>query len=151
MKESNSYFNPFSITSYFGQEYFCDRIVETEELISNLKNGRNTTLVSPRKIGKTGLIKHAFHQIRQQNKDAVCIYVDIFHTQNQHDFVQALGKAIIEEKLLDSRNTFDKVLGFFSLWRPTISLDPVTGNPTVSVSFERSKSEYTIQSIFDYV
>ena len=143
--------NPFIYEGYESPEYFCDRIVETEELISNLKNGRNTTLVSPRKIGKTGLIKHAFHQIRQQNKDAVCIYVDIFHTQNQHDFVQALGKAIIEEKLLDSRNTFDKVLGFFSLWRPTISLDPVTGNPTVSVSFERSKSEYTIQSIFDYL
>lgn len=143
--------NPFIYEGYESPEYFCDRMDETEELISNLKNGRNTTLISPRKIGKTGLIKHAFHQIRQQNKDAVCIYVDIFHTQNQHDFVQALGKAIIEEKLLDSRNTFDKVLGFFSLWRPTISLDPVTGNPTVSVSFERSKSEYTIQSIFDYL
>ena len=143
--------NPFIYEGYESPEYFCDRIVETEELISNLKYGRNTTLISPRKIGKTGLIKHAFHQIRQQNKDAVCIYVDIFHTQNQHDFVQALGKAIIEEKLLDSRNTFDKVLGFFSLWRPTISLDPVIGNPTVSVSFERSKSEYTIQSIFDYL
>ena len=143
--------NPFIYEGYESPEYFCDRMVETEELISNLKNERNTTLISPRKIGKTGLIKHAFHQIRQQNKDAVCIYVDIFHTQNQHDFVQALGKAIIEEKLLDSRNTFDKVLGFFSLWRPTISLDPVTGNPTVSVSFERSKSEYTIQSIFDYL
>lgn len=143
--------NPFIYEGYESPEYFCDRIVETEELISNLKNGRNTTLISPRKIGKTGLIKHAFHQIKQQNKDAVCIYVDIFHTQNQHDFVQALGRAVIEEKLLDSRNTFDKVLGFFSLWRPTISLDPVTGNPTVSVSFERSKSEYTIQSIFDYL
>ena len=143
--------NPFIYEGYESPEYFCDRMVETEELISNLKNGRNTTLVSPRKIGKTGLIKHAFHQIRQQNKDAVCIYVDIFHTQNQHDFVQALGKAVIEEKLLDNRNTLDKVLEFFSLWRPTISLDPVTGNPTVSVSFERSKSEYTIQSIFDYL
>lgn len=143
--------NPFVYEGYESPEYFCDRTVETEKLISNLKNGRNTTLVSPRKIGKTGLIKHAFHQIKQQDKNAVCIYVDIFHTQNQHDFVQALGKAIVEEKLLDRRNPLDKVLSFFSLWRPTVSLDPVTGSPTVSVAFERSKSEYTIQSIFDYL
>ena len=43
----------------------------------------NTTLVSPRKIGKTGLILHTFNRIKQENKDAVCIDTDIFHTQNQ--------------------------------------------------------------------
>ena len=48
--------NPFIYEGYEGPEYFCDRAEETEELISNLRNGRNTTLVSPRKIGKTGLI-----------------------------------------------------------------------------------------------
>lgn len=143
--------NPFIYEGYEGPEYFCDRTVETEELISNLRNGRNTTLISPSKIGKTGLIKHAFHQIRQQNKDAICIYVDIFHTQNQYDFVQALGSAIVEEKLLAPKMSLDKVLSFFSLWRPTVALDPVTGTPTISVAFERSKSEYTLKSIFEYL
>ena len=74
--------NPFIYEGYEGPDYFCDRAEETEELINNLHNGRNTTLVSPRKIGKTGLIRHAFHRIKQQEKDAVCIYIDIFHTQN---------------------------------------------------------------------
>lgn len=143
--------NPFIVEGYEGPKYFCDRTQETEDLISNLKNGRNTVLVSPRKIGKTGLIKHAFHQIRQQDKNAVCIYADIYHTQNQYDFVQTIGRAIVEEKLLDKRNSLDKVLSFFSLWRPTVSLDPVTGAPTVSVAFDRSKSEYTIQSVFEYL
>ena len=150
-QKTNYLRNPFIYEGYESPEYFCDRMEDTEKLIENLKNGRNTTLLSPRKIGKTGLIKHAFYQILQQNKDAVCIYVDVFYTQNQYDFVQALGKAIIEERLLDNRNTFEKVLDYFSLWRPTISLDPVTGSPSVSVAFERSKSEYTIQSIFEYL
>ena len=143
--------NPFVYEGYEGPEYFCDRSVETEKLISYLINGANVTLISPRRIGKTGLIKHAFNRIRQQNKDAVCIYVDIFHTKNQYDFVQALGKAIVDEKLLDSRNSFVKVLDYFKLWRPTVSLDPVTGNPTVSVLFEPSQSEHTINSIFEYL
>lgn len=143
--------NPFIYEGYEGPEYFCDRTEETEELISNLQNGRNTTLVSPRKIGKTGLISHAFNRIRQQERDAVCIYIDIFHTQNQYDFVQTLGKAIVEERLLDTRTPMVKVLNYFSHWRPTISPDPVTGAPTVSVSFERTSTEYTIKSIFEYL
>ena len=143
--------NPFIYEGYEGPDYFCDRTEETENIISSLKNGRNLTLVSPRKIGKTGLILHTFDKIKQQDKDAVCIYTDIFHTQNQYDFVQTLGKAIVEERLLDTRSSMVKVLNFFSQWRPTISPDPVTGVPTVSVSIERSNTEYTLKSIFEYL
>lgn len=143
--------NPFVYEGYEGPEYFCDRIEETETVIADLKNGRNLTLVSPRKIGKTGLIHHVFHTIKSQQKDAVCIYVDIFHTHDQHEFVQTLGKAIVSERLLDSRGAMEKVLGFFSSWRPTVSFDPLTGSPTVSVSIERNSSELTLKSIFDYL
>lgn len=143
--------NPFIYEGYEGPDYFCDRTEETEELIANLQNGRNTTLISPRKIGKTGLIRHAFNRIKQQDKNAVCIYIDIFHTQNQYDFVQTLGKAIVEERLLDTRTPMTKVLSYFSHWRPTISPDPVTGAPTVSVAIERSNTEYTVKSIFEYL
>lgn len=143
--------NPFIYEGYKGPNYFCDRIEETERVIEHLKNGRNITLVSPRKIGKTGLIRHAFNQIKQLDKDAVCIYTDIFHTQNQYELVQTLGRAIIQERLLDKRNTMDKVLRFFSAWRPTISFDPVTGSPNVSVSIERPHTEHTLKSIFDYL
>lgn len=143
--------NPFIYEGYEGPDYFCDRTEETEDLIANLQNGRNTTLISPRKIGKTGLIHHAFNRIKHQDKNAVCIYIDIFHTQNQYDFVQTLGKAIVEERLLDTRTPMTKVLSYFSHWRPTISPDPVTGAPTVSVAIERSNTEYTVKSIFEYL
>ena len=61
--------NPFVYQGYKGPDYFCDRLEETENLISSLRNGRNVTLIAPRKMGKTGLIKHAFYQIKQQNKN----------------------------------------------------------------------------------
>ncbi len=57
--------NPFIYEGYEGPEYFCDRTEETEKIISHLTNGRNITLVSPRKIGKTGLIKHVFNRISE--------------------------------------------------------------------------------------
>ena len=55
--------NPFVYQGYEGPDYFFDRTEETENIISALRNGRNVTLISPRKIGKTGLIRHAFHQL----------------------------------------------------------------------------------------
>ena len=45
--------NPFLITGYQGPDYFCDREKETASLMSALKNGRNITLISPRRMGKT--------------------------------------------------------------------------------------------------
>ena len=143
--------NPFVYEGYEGPDYFCDRTEETEKMISHFENGRNLTLVSPRKIGKTGLIKHTFNRIKETDKDAICIYTDIFHTQNQHDFVQALGKAVVQERLLDVRSNKEKVLHFFRMWRPTISFDPLTGSPTVSVSIEQTQAEHTIESIFQYL
>ena len=143
--------NPFVYEGYEGDDYFCDRTEETEELISNLRNGRNTTLVSPRKIGKTGLVLHAFGRIKQESKDAVCIYTDIFHTQNQYEFVQTLGRAIVQEKLLDARSSWEKVLSLFSGWRPTISFDPMTGSPTVTLNIEQTQTEHTLKGIFDFL
>ena len=44
--------NPFLITGYQGPDYFCDREKETASLMSALKNGRNITLISPRRMGE---------------------------------------------------------------------------------------------------
>lgn len=52
--------NPFLIYGYAGPRYFCDREAETEKLVSALDNGRNVTLIAPRRMGKTGLIKNTF-------------------------------------------------------------------------------------------
>ncbi|MBR6121812.1 MAG: hypothetical protein IKQ05_05415 [Prevotella sp.] len=99
-KKSNSKVsNPFVYQGYTSPDYFCDRTEETGELIANLENGRNTTLISPRRIGKTGLILNAFYRIREADKNAICIYIDIFATKNQHDFVQLLGTAVAQHVL----------------------------------------------------
>ncbi|MFV0482984.1 MAG: hypothetical protein ACK5MG_02660 [Bacteroidales bacterium] len=59
----NNKYNPFSVSAYRGAEYFCDRDEETERIISNLENGISTTVVSIRRIGKTGLIHHVLYQL----------------------------------------------------------------------------------------
>lgn len=143
--------NPFICEGYVSPEYFCDRTEETENMISALRNGRNITLISPRKIGKTGLIKHVFHQLKEQNKDAICLYVDIFSTQNLHEFIELLSKTIVEDALRKERSMMAKVLEAFSSWRPVLSPDPLSGAPTVTVSIDPVKTLPTLKSIFDHL
>lgn len=54
--------NPFVIGKYISDDYFCDREKETEFLYKQIVNGRNVAMLSPRRMGKTGLIYHLFGQ-----------------------------------------------------------------------------------------
>ena len=80
--------NPFLIAGYHSPEYFCDRQQETQALLDALHNERNVTLTAPRRIGKTGLIRHTLFHIKKQAPEAVTLYMDIFSTQSLSDFVR---------------------------------------------------------------
>ena len=85
--------NPFVLTGYVSPDYFCDRQKETDKIISALLNGRNITLTSPRRMGKTGLIHHVFHNM-QENNDVKCFYVDLYQTDSLELLVKKLADTI---------------------------------------------------------
>ncbi len=73
--------NPFVIYGYVSEELFCDREQETKELYDSLSNGRNIALIAPRRIGKSGLIDHLFHQVEVE-KNYYTFHIDIYATKN---------------------------------------------------------------------
>ena len=143
--------NPFLYQGYESPEYFCNRISETKQLVSHLRNGRNVTLISPRRIGKTGLIRNTFYRIKEEDKDAICLYIDIFPTKSQAEMVRMLGNAVINEVMSKSKSLKKKALEYFSAWKPVFSMDPLTGLPTLSINIEPKQSEMTLKGIFDYL
>ena len=64
--------NPFLIAGYHSPEFFCDRETETSAILDALHNGRNVTLIAPRRMGKTGLIRHAFYRLKEQAGARYC-------------------------------------------------------------------------------
>lgn len=150
MRTNNTQINPFLLTGYVSAEYFCDRVEETEKLSSALLNGRNVALISPRRMGKTGLIKHVFHKVEAE-KTAKCYYVDLYQTSNLAELASKLGLAVLGT--LDSRQSkiVKKVSEFFKALRPLVSFDPMTGAPSFSVDVQPELAEQSLAEVFAYM
>jgi AAA+ ATPase superfamily predicted ATPase len=143
--------NPFLIAGYHSPAYFCDRETESAKIISALQNDRNVSLISPRRMGKTGLIHHVFYRINEQDKDVRCFYLDIFSTQNMHDFVTLFGKAVLGKLDDYSEKIAKQISGFFKSFRPSFTFDAATGIPTVSLNIQPEHAQQSLQEIFDYL
>ena len=143
--------NPFVIYGYKGAEYFCDREKETQKMISTLHNERNVTLVAPRRMGKTGLIHHVFHQLEERYEGVKCFYLDIYATKNLEQMVQLMASEIIGKLDTVSQSALRKVQEFFSSWRPTLSIDELTGIPAFSLDLKPSEGRESLKRIFEYL
>ena len=144
--------NPFIITAdYMGPEYFCDRLDETKVLENNIRNGRNTVLISSRRMGKSGLIAHVFNREYVSNNFRT-FSVDLYPTSSLAEMVFLLAKEIAgplkskEERFLESFLTIVKSL------RLGFKMDPVTGRLVFDLSLgEIIKPAETLSEIFTYL
>ncbi|WP_455781666.1 AAA family ATPase [Alistipes ihumii] len=143
--------NPFLVTGYHSPEYFCDRRQETETMIQALYNGRNVTLIAPRRMGKTGLVQHVFYKLREQEPDIVTFYMDIYSTQALGDFIRLFASTVLGR--LDSvpQKALGRVGKFIKSCRPVFTFDELTGQPKVTIDIVPSSEEATLREIFDYL
>ncbi len=129
--------NPFVLSGYMGPDYFCNRKEETGLLLSHALNGLNTTLLSIRRMGKSGLLHH-FIQVLQRQKKGIGIYVDLYDTENLQDFTNRLASSML--KTFPQKNPFWKsTMEFLKQLRPVISYDELTGTPEVRLDYTQNR------------
>ncbi|MDR0573509.1 MAG: ATP-binding protein [Tannerella sp.] len=142
--------NPFLLSGYKNPDYFCDRRAETDKIVEALENGRNLTLISPRRMGKSGLIHNAFYYL-SKNEDAACYYIDIYNTKSLQEFVQLFASEIVGSLDAKSKKVIDSVFAFFKSVRPVITADELTGAPQITVDFAQGKTQESLKEIFNYL
>jgi len=142
-------YNPFIINSqYAGDKYFCDRVSETAELVNNIVNSRNSVLISPRRMGKSALIKHCFAQSEISN-NFTTIFVDLYSTGNAREFTLLLGKEVFKMLQSTQKRFAAKFYQYVRSLVGTASIDPLTGMPTFNVSLGQIRQpEVTLEEIF---
>lgn len=143
--------NPFLISGYHSPEYFCDRKQETYKITDGLHNGRNITLIAPRRMGKTGLIKHTFQNINNQDSKIITLYMDIFSTQSLGDFVKLFANTVLGKLDSNPKKALNRITRFIRSCRPIFTIDELTGIPKVTIDVIPSEEENTLKEIFDYL
>ena len=143
-------FNPFFIGRYVDKHYFCDREKDTETLIKHIVNGRNVALISPRRIGKSGLIHHTFAQESIQEKYTT-IYVDIYSTKDLCEFVKSLSEAIVKA-VMPQQKWHEKFFSFIKSLRVGFRIDSISGEPSFDIGVgDIEHPDKTIRELFEYM
>ena len=149
--ENLTVLNPFVVGRYVSDKYFCDREKETEFLIKQIENGRNIALISPRRMGKTGLIRHCFHQ-NCLSDNYYTFFVDIYATSSLAEFVYLLGKTIYEELKPKKTVWAEKFFQIITSLRVGFKMDAITGEPGFDIGLgDIQTPQTTLDEIFQYL
>ena len=143
--------NPFVIMGKIPAELFCDREKESDKLIHYLTNGNHVVLISPRRMGKTGLIHHCYDDARIRD-EYFTFFVDILHTSNLREFTFNLSRSIYKELVPRGKRLAKGFIQALKSLSGTISIDTLNGGPKFGVELgDIANAELTLEEIFDYL
>ena len=113
-----------------GGDNFTDRVKETRRLKMNFENGLNVILISPRRMGKTSLVKHVAQVV---DKDIVqIVYIDIYDCRSEYDFYNKFAEAMMTQTASKIEAALDNVRQFLARLTPKVSVNP---DPSLEYSF----------------
>lgn len=130
---------PFSYGILAEGEAFTNRQEETARLVSNFTNGTNTVLISPRRWGKSSLVKHAVEKLSGKKNLRFC-FIDLFNIRTEEEFYETLSREVIksasgrlQQWLKDSALFFQQLVPKFQ-----VSPDPAS-EVSMSLDWEEVK------------
>ncbi len=141
--------NPFVIKSYESKEFFCDREEELQLMLQNCINKTDMTLVSRRRMGKTGLVFRLFDELNSVHPEIFTVYLDIFISRNLDDFIKLFAEAAV--KAFPTKTKIgERLMNFIKSLRPQVTYDSITGEPQFQIAYHNeSEKEYTLRSLFE--
>ena len=141
--------NPFVIKSYESKEFFCDREEELQLMLKNCINKTDMTLVSRRRMGKTGLVFRLFDELNSVHPEIFTVYLDIFISRNLDDFIKLFAEAAV--KAFPTKTKIgERLMNFIKSLRPQVTYDSITGEPQFQIAYHNeSEKEYTLRSLFE--
>ena len=137
--------NPFKYGQVVGEGDFCPRPKLLKQVKGFVNSGQNILIQGERRIGKTSLICESIRLLRKVRM----LYVDLLEIKSADALCKRLAKAIIS---LEHRDGFiEKILKRLSQLRPVVGIDPLTGQPTVSLDPAVHLAPDNIEGILDLV
>jgi len=130
--------NPFVFGTASSGKQFTNRIQDTERLLANFNHGINSIIISPRRWGKTSLVKKV--SAIAGNNNLKVVNIDIFSCRNADDFYSLFANEVIRQTANKWEEWVDNAKKFLSALVPKISfgVDP-QADFSVSLDFSNAK------------
>lgn len=132
--------NPFQYGKLAENENFIDRDDDRAFLKQTLYSGINVILSSPRRWGKSSLVKRAMAELASEKPDVKVCYMDAFPITSPKEFYNVFAKEIIRCTASQWQNIFENARTFFRSVTPKISFGPDPLNE-FSLSFDIDNSD----------
>jgi AAA+ ATPase superfamily predicted ATPase len=125
--------SPFQYGTLVDKESFVNRVEERKQLKELLGSGINVMLISPRRWGKSSLVKVAMDELMHENKDVRVCFIDAFSIKTEAEFYRTFAKEVITcaASTLDKR--LETVKHFLQGLSPSITLK---SDMSDSISFD---------------
>ena len=125
-------------------ENFTDRVAETKRLKRDFENGQNVVLISPRRMGKTSLVRRVISQV-DTDKIAV-VHLDIYDCRTEYEFYNKLATAVLKQASGKGDLMLRNIKEFLTRLAPKISfgIDPAN---EMSVSLGIAPEDYSPEEI----
>ena len=111
-------------------ENFTDRVKETKRLKLDFENGINVILISPRRIGKSSIVKKVKQEIT--NPAIKVVFMDIYDCRSEYDFYNRFASTILKETATKTEQILDNIKRFLVRLTPKIAFSP---EPMSELSF----------------
>ena len=127
--------SPFIYGTTVSIQSFTNRETESAKLQSNLLNGINTTIISPRRWGKSSLVEKVIADINKKDKKTKTVIIDLFSVSSEEEFLEHFAREVIKASSSKWQEWMGSGKEFFKKLIPKLSLgiDPTTD---FSVSFD---------------
>ena len=125
---------------------FTDREKERHRLKMNFENGINVTLISPRRMGKTSLVKKVISEI--ENPRIKCVYMDIYDCRTEYEFLNRFAEVIMASLASKMEHLMENIKKFLGRLNPTFTIG---ADPSSDFSFSLgiSPKNYNPQEILN--
>lgn len=103
-------------------ENFTDRVKESKRLKMDFENGVNVVLVSPRRIGKSSIVRKVMKEITDPKIKTV--YIDIYDCRNEYDFYNRFAAEVLKQTATKAENVVENIKKFLVRLSPKIAFSP---------------------------
>lgn len=129
-----------------GGDNFTDRIEETKRIKLDFENGINVILISPRRMGKTSLIKKVISEM--DSPEIKVVYMDIYDCRSEYDFYNRFAETMMKSTGKQLEQVMENIKRFLVRVSPKLSFSPES-NLEFSVSLGITPKDYSPKEILD--